>query len=215
MRAVYANPPDAAEFAVWRAWLRPGDLFLDAGANVGLYSLLASEMGAQVVAIEPDAAALERLRANVHLNQYEVEVVPSAVGATTGKIRFSQGEDVYGHVLDAGGVEVTITTLDSLLGDRYAAGVKIDVEGFERPVVEGLENALRESRVGLLQLEWNAASERRHGEGRGQLLELLADHGYELFVPTPEGRLTRLTGTPPGANVFAARPDAVPSLVAP
>lgn len=215
MRAVYADPPDAAEIAVWRRWLTDGDLFLDAGANVGLYSVLMAERGAEVVAVEPDSTSLRRLRANLDLNGYHaVEVVPSALGSSEGTVRFSVGADVYGHVVDdGGGVEVPMTTLDTLLGERYAAGVKVDVEGYERPVVEGLARALEHGRVGLLQLEWNAASEIRHGEGREALADLLESYGYQLYAPQATGALRALDGPPPGANVFAGQPDKVATLL--
>ena len=211
MRAVYASPPDAAEVAVWRRWLAPGDLFLDVGANVGLYSLLAAELGAQVVALEPDEAARSWLEQNVALNGYSVRVVPAAVGAEVGEVCFSVAADVYGHVVD-GGVEapestrVPLTTVDEVLAGRYAAGVKVDVEGYERPVVEGMLSALSDARVGLLQLEWNAASQIRAGEDREPLRALLARYGYGVYEPV-RGGLVPLDGVPRGANVFAARAE--------
>src|SRR5947207_10139985 len=52
-RALYANPPDWAEMHAWERLLRPGDLFIDAGANIGIYTLWASQLGAQVIAVEP------------------------------------------------------------------------------------------------------------------------------------------------------------------
>ena len=50
-KVVYANPPDHPEMIVWRRVLRPGDLFLDVGANVGSYTIWAGELGADVIAL--------------------------------------------------------------------------------------------------------------------------------------------------------------------
>lgn len=45
-RAVYANPPDWPEMLVWRRRLKPRDLFVDVGANVGIYTVYAGDLGA-------------------------------------------------------------------------------------------------------------------------------------------------------------------------
>ena len=50
---VYGNPPNYPEMVTWRQVLRPADLFVDVGANIGSYSIWAGEMGANVIALEP------------------------------------------------------------------------------------------------------------------------------------------------------------------
>ena len=52
-KVLYANPPDHPEMLVWRQVLRPGDLFIDVGANIGTYTIWAGELGAEVIALEP------------------------------------------------------------------------------------------------------------------------------------------------------------------
>ena len=54
IKAVIGNPPDCSEMRGWRRLLRPGDLFIDVGANAGAYSVLAADLGASVVAVEPN-----------------------------------------------------------------------------------------------------------------------------------------------------------------
>jgi FkbM family methyltransferase len=58
----------------WRRILKPGDLFVDVGANVGAYTLWAIDCEARVIAVEPNAETAERLRRNIALNSFEVEV---------------------------------------------------------------------------------------------------------------------------------------------
>lgn len=193
----YANPPDP-EMHVWTRELKPGDLFVDVGANAGAYTLWALDRGAHVIAVEPDPAAVRRLRANLELNGYQAEVVEAALLDRTGVAHLSTGLDTCNHLVEAG-LEVAASTLDIVLGERRAAGVKIDVEGFERVVLEGASKALSEQRIGLLQLEWNDLSRSALGESRAPIVELLDRHGYALSGL--DGR--PLSKVENGADVFA------------
>ena len=66
-RAAYAPFPDYPEMAVWTQQLGDGDLFVDVGASVGLYSLVATEQGAELICLEPLPRAREQLVANLAL----------------------------------------------------------------------------------------------------------------------------------------------------
>jgi FkbM family methyltransferase len=211
-KALYANPPDWPEMLVWKRYLRPGDLFVDVGANVGVYSVWAADLGARVIAVEPNADAAERLRENAELNGYEIRVAPVALSDAPGFIRFTTGLDMSNHVVDAleapGTELVPASTLDALLGDATAAGVKIDVEGAESLVLRGATRALGDHRIKLLQLEWNDCSRRLLGEGRDATARLLQRHGYQLCVPDGLGFLTPVDIPEEGADVFARPIDA-------
>jgi protein-L-isoaspartate O-methyltransferase len=63
-KPLYANPPDWLQMRVWQERLRPGDLFLDIGANVDRYSALAASLGATVFAVEAASDTAELLREN-------------------------------------------------------------------------------------------------------------------------------------------------------
>ncbi len=209
-RAAYAATPDHPEMTVWRARLRPGDLFVDVGASVGLYTVMAAELGCEVVAVEPQRRSREQLRANLGLNGYLAQVLDVALAAEAGMAAMVGPDASRAHLTSAsgGGAEpVQVTTLDAVLGDRRAQGVKIDVEGAERLVLAGAPRALAEGRIELLQLEWNHQSERNFGESRAPLAELLHAAGYELTRPDGEGRLHRIDDLGPGADVFARPVD--------
>lgn len=200
-KALYANPPDWPEMLVWRARLSPGDLFIDVGANAGVYALWASDLGAEVIAVEPSGTACRWLRRNFELNDLSFPVVQAAMTNFEGSVGFDSSGDATGHI---GGSEVVAaTTLDSVLRDRRAAGVKIDVEGFERLVLEGGRHALREQRIGCLQLEWNQCSQAALGEDRSPVAALLAGFGYMLHRPDDDGRLVPVDEPDFGADVFA------------
>jgi FkbM family methyltransferase len=203
VKAVYGNPPDFAEMMVWRQVLRPGDLFLDVGANVGGYSVWAGELGAEVIALEPAEDTFRLLADNVALNGFPIRAVQAAAGAACGTARFTSGHDALNRLDPGGAAEVAVVTIDSLLGGGVAAGMKIDVEGFEIDVLRGCERALREQRIGLIQLEWNHECLRSVGTDRKPVAELLASCGYRLYRPAGDGRLEPLADLGFGPDVFA------------
>jgi FkbM family methyltransferase len=202
-KVMYANPPDMPEMQVWRQALRGGGLFLDVGANVGAYTIWAAECGAEVIALEPAADTFGLLLENVALNGYRVEAIQAAASARCGTARFTAGRDSGNHLDPHGPVEARLVTIDSLIGERHVAGMKVDVEGFEIDVLQGCARALSERRIGLIQLEWNAMSQRVLGTDRRPVADLLAQHGYQLFRPDSQACLVPITDHGFGADVFA------------
>jgi FkbM family methyltransferase len=191
-KALYANPPDWNEMVAWRRVLRPGDLFVDVGSNVGAYALWAADAGAEVSAVEPNPAAAATLRANVALNDLPIAVRECALAAEPGRLWLTRDRGPMNHLAAGSSPEadpVDADTLDNLIGDRFAAGVKIDVEGAERLVLQGAERALAEHRIGVLQVEWNTTSMSTLGETRAPVADLLARHGYRLARPDHVGVL--------------------------
>jgi FkbM family methyltransferase len=205
-RAAHARLPDYAEMRTWQSRLRPGSLFIDVGAHVGLYTILALEAGAEVVAVEPQEIALRQLRANLALNGYRAEMVCAALADAPGRMALD-GPDVSQHALVLGSVgDVEVTTLDALLGDRVAE-VKIDVEGAERLVLEGASRALAERRLRCIQLEWNRKSESTLHETREPVAHLLRSYDYVLSRATAHGRLEPIADVAYGPDVFATPAD--------
>jgi FkbM family methyltransferase len=187
----------------WRRALGPGDLFVDIGANVGSYSIWAADTGAEVIALEPAADTFALLRENVALNGYSVTTIQAVAGATCGTVRFSSGLDTVNRVTPGGDTEAAMVTIDSVIGDRVVAGMKLDVEGFEIEVLRGCDRALAEQRVRLIQLEWNETSRAAVGMDRRSVANLLAGYGYALFRPDGTGALIPLADPGFGADVFA------------
>lgn len=200
---VYANPPDLPEMLVWRRTLREGSLFVDVGANVGTYTLWAAELGAEVIALEPAADTFSLLRENIALNGYAVTAVRAAAGDHCGTARFTAGLDACNSLASDGPVLTDLVTIDSLIGDRRVAGMKVDVEGFEIDVLRGCARALAERRIGLIQLEWNEASTAAVGTDRRPVADFLDGYGYRLYRPDGHGHLAPIDGPRFGTDVFA------------
>lgn len=208
-KAYCGNPPDWCQMMVWRRRLSPGDLFIDIGANVGTYTLWASDLGVEVVAIEPDTDARAHLAENLALNQSRnVRVLALAVGAKPGTMRLTSGRDVGNHLILDGdeplSQEVAVDTLDNIIGDRVAAGVKVDVEGAEALILSGAQRALEERRIGCIQLEWSEANAQGLlGQGLQPLTDILTEHGYRLHRADERGGLHPADDLTGARDVFA------------
>jgi FkbM family methyltransferase len=136
-------------------FIHSGDLVFDVGANVGVYTEIFSELGAEVVAVEPNPFCCRLLQRFAQNRNVTIE--PRAAGETPGKIalHLSDNHQLSSVSLDwleaarqsslhanshwHGEIEVEVTTLDRL-AERYGvpAFVKIDVEGFDDHVVRGM-----------------------------------------------------------------------------
>jgi FkbM family methyltransferase len=127
--------------------IRAGDIVWDIGANQGFYTVKAAEMvgpTGKVVAFEPSRVSLPKLRAATsHLPQ--VEIAEVALSNEAGEAQFFDTDDAYTSSMAAkgtGGYSVQVKR-----GDEYRANaapniIKIDVEGFEPEVIDGLSETL-------------------------------------------------------------------------
>lgn len=165
--------------------LRPGDLAVDVGANVGIYSLTLAGLGVKVWAFEPSSAIRPSLVNNVQLNSAEdsVRVLPFALGAENGRALFTadlEGTNhlVTGHVL--GPTEaVEIRTLDDVVADP-ATGLtgedifflKVDAEGEDESVLLGAQELLARCHPVVIVETW---------DGGRSVRTLLASHGYRVY----------------------------------
>ena len=147
---VYAGLHEFADMAFTLHFLRPGDLFVDVGANVGSYTLLASGVcEAKTISFEPDPDTMRFLRRNIELNGLYGQVVleQAALGAEEGDVEFTVGLDTANHV--ARGREpkrtrrVSMRTLDKL--ESPPTMIKVDVEGYEADVFRGAQAVLKAS----------------------------------------------------------------------
>jgi FkbM family methyltransferase len=183
-----------------RRYLKPGDAVIDVGANIGHLALTASaRVGAQgvVYAIEPHPRTFKYLMANVELNRAQnVKALNTAVGHTIGQVLFSdsRSDDQNSVVVNRPGIEVPITRLDDLaIAEDLIALLKVDVEGFEKPVLEGASAVLARTLAVYIE-SWDTHFA-RFGYVSGDLFRLLRSSGFELFRFVSESRIARLAVT--------------------
>ena len=215
---LYYRVHDYEDLSFVRAYLRPGDLFVDVGANIGVYSLWASETeGVEVLAYEPCGTTHARAVENVALNDLgeRVRVLRQAVGAEPGQVLLTTDQGPMNRVTGDGhhgaAELVEQTTLDANLGSRVPSIIKIDVEGREVDVLRGGSACISRHRPALI-VEVNDP------EGIADVLDEL---GYQLWSYDPERR--EVTPATPVlhenvialADVDAARDRLGPATVVP
>jgi FkbM family methyltransferase len=177
------------------ALLRPGDRVWDVGAHKGYVALAAARRVAggggptapgSVVAFEPSWRNFSALRRHVRWSGLgNVEIVPAALGRTTGEAHFGGGGSTLSYRLGHGDERVTVRTVASLLaeGRPPPTVMKVDVEGAEADVLEGAGEALAR-----LELIFLAVHDRPLYEA---CLPLLTRAGFQVVESRDMRRFTR------------------------
>jgi FkbM family methyltransferase len=151
---------ESAVYAAARALLRPGDTVVDAGANIGAFSVPAGRLigpTGRLIAIEMMPPTAQRLRENLTRNGIAAEIIEVALAATSGQSlhaaldldKGGQATLVLAHTLDhPQSVSVTTRTLDDVLRDvGEIALIKIDIEGAELDAIAGAAATLARTRA--------------------------------------------------------------------
>jgi len=173
--------------------LEPTDVFYDVGANVGMYTcFVASELGAErTVAFEPYKENADRLLENLRYNGLNARVVRTALSNAEGTVdlmiaseQIGEGEHAIATSDAAQTIEIDTNRGDTLIEDRdlpKPTVVKIDVEGAEFAVLEGLRSALQDS-CRLVFCEIHPQKLRNLGSDEEDIHQLLQSNGFETEV---------------------------------
>lgn len=195
--------------------LRPSDHFLDIGANIGSYSILAAATGSSVTSIEPIPSTFSHLRANVALNGFGENIRCHNIGLSDidAVLRFTASMGTVNHVLgdsESGPwVEVPVRRLDTLLkGHKIPVLIKLDVEGHEFPVLRGAERTFSDPRLLSVIMETNGSGS-RYGIADAALFEYMARRGFAPFSYDPFSRTLVARGVSKGNTVFVRDREAV------
>lgn len=184
-----------------RRLLKPGMTFIDAGANEGLYSVVAAHCvgpGGRVFAFEPQQSLAERFWENVRMNGLSnVVLEPVALGRDPGIAKIFQVSRRNIHATlrlrpderSVGpDVEVTVRTLSDVLREHGVAtvdGMKLDVEGAEIDVLEGFEESMRAAPPRFIIAECIDVNLARFRHRSHDLVAFLQEHGYSVYRPLP------------------------------
>jgi FkbM family methyltransferase len=184
---VYPDHVNEEEAFVART-LRPGETYVDVGANIGLLALRAASIvgaGGRVVAVEAHPRTASFLRENVALNGFgNVEVESCAVGEARGTVSFSDRRSDDQNAVDPtrhAGMVVPVLPLDELLPESRVPHVhllKIDVEGFELQALRGAAALL--PRVDRILIETSTSHSAMYGYPVRDVYDLLRAAGFRL-----------------------------------
>ncbi|HEV2147383.1 MAG TPA: FkbM family methyltransferase [Longimicrobiaceae bacterium] len=190
-RWIYLGAFEPQETAAVRRWLRPGMTFVDVGANVGYFTLLAaSRVGetGRVFAVEPSPYAHDRLNAAVSANRLaQVRTFRMGLSSTEGELNLylpPESDGFHSPTMSASSWEtlrVPVRRLDDCLdewGVRSVDLIKLDVEGHEAHVLEGAAGALETGRVRAVLCEFNDHWLRQQGSSPRALHDTLVRAGF-------------------------------------
>jgi FkbM family methyltransferase len=177
--------------------LKPGDTFIDVGANVGFYALCASKIvGAtgKVFAFEPAPETMSALRTNIALNAANIEAVEIALSDRMGQSKLfvdaahnSGATSMRASPNASQEITVILDTYDNYAkrnGIPAPALVKIDVEGAECLVLKGMANLLSRPDRPAMIIEVSENSLTQFGSSKEELFALMATHGYRATLLT-------------------------------
>lgn len=160
--------------------LTPESVFVDVGAHIGYFSVIAAQRARAVFAIEPQEALIGRIHRNVAANHLRnVHTIMAAAGDRTGFVAVPKsGTPSTGVKLAGSGNLVPMIRLD----DYFTAAltpthVKIDTEGFEFQVLKGMARILETRPLLLIEIHHDMD---RYGAGVAEMLGFLQARGYEL-----------------------------------
>lgn len=181
--------------------LQPAETFVDVGANVGAYTILASKViKSRSIAFEPLPETADRLRDQIQINRIEtvVDIRNMGIGDAKSTLSFTNNNDTINKVSLAGDVQNTIRVEVSTLDAECAADVryflKIDVEGFEYNVLQGAAKILSSDNVSALIIELNGSGD-EFGHGNDEIHQKLLGFNFIPVAYEPQSRtLTRLDG---------------------
>jgi FkbM family methyltransferase len=230
--AIYLSVFERSTYVALQSLIKPGDVVLDIGANIGAHTLpLAQSVGdsGKVYAFEPTDFAFSKLLRNIQLNPGIISRIVAVQAFLGERDDAIPDDDVYsgwplsfdgpvhekhlGRAESLGGAKPIV--LDDFIRTRELKrvdAVKMDVDGFECHVLGGARELLHKYRPQLImELAPYVLTER--GRSLDELVSLLRDAGYGLFrledeaaLPSDTGQLNELVPSGASMNILA-RPD--------
>jgi FkbM family methyltransferase len=184
---LYCGLMEYNEMAFLLHFLRPNDLFIDVGANIGAYTILASsEIKAKTISIEPLESTYLKLLENISINKINknVKALNIGLGSKIEELYFTKSLDTINHVTfkkDINTAIVKIDTLDYLLKNNDCPSlIKIDVEGFEAEVINGAKKTLSNKLLKAIIIELNGSG-LRYGFNDNDIHSILIKHGFKPY----------------------------------
>jgi FkbM family methyltransferase len=193
------RPPEREVFLAKQAMNLLGGTAIDVGANNGLYTLSLSSRATRVIAFEANPVLVKFLRSvsppNVQIEQFALSNKPGQLLLRIPRVagvqnpgmatvsQFNTFESQFVEAVDD--IAVTAMTLDQYVLSNNVAGIsfiKIDVEGFEKEVLDGAMQTIK-SQLPMLLIE----TELRHKADVDSIFNMLEELGYLAHIVSATG----------------------------
>jgi len=172
----------------------PDDVVFDVGANVGIYSVflgLEVESG-KVISFEPHPEAYKQLARNVEMNRLDgvVDTMNMALADQSGELGLINRAPTGHQIIDSESADTVIKARKgaNIIGNKQVPKpdvLKIDVEGAEREVLEGLGETVEEFRVVYCEIHPNHLKDR--GSTKHEVFDLITDAGFNIVDKSQRG----------------------------
>ncbi len=170
---------------IFKQFVKPGDTVLNVGANIGYFSLLASKLGASVLAFEPEPESFSLLKKNIAHNNSKISAFNNAVSDKNQRVKlYLNPDNLAGHSLNQRKenqkyIEVEAVVLDDFIDpDKKIDFVKIDIEGEEYRAFLGMRRILADNPGIKIIAEYH---------NYHQLVDLLVEQGFKLYTIESKG----------------------------
>jgi FkbM family methyltransferase len=182
--------------------LQSGTLFIDIGAHYGYYTLLAGTKYPEnkIIAFEPEPSNYDLLKKNIEMNKLtNVDIYNLAVSNEEGIKEFAVAEHssrsgfyepYLSNILKK--INVKTVVIDNVVKDDIPLKImiKIDAEGHEIFIIEGMRRLLESTKDVELFIEYNPDMIKKSGNRPEKLLETLNQCGFDIYIIDDERRLT-------------------------
>jgi FkbM family methyltransferase len=189
---IYCGLYTFSEMAYVLHSLTPEDLFIDIGSNIGCFTILACAVkGAKGYCFEPIPSTYNRLLNNLQLNNLTDRVKAFNIGLSDkeGTLSFTTDNNTTNRVVkerkpDSDEVMVKVMTLDKILIEESPTILKIDVEGYETPVLNGSLSVLKKESLNSVIIRQKGHGS-RYGYDEKDIFVLMKSLGFNLYSYDP------------------------------
>lgn len=197
---IYVGLYDFEEMSFLLHMLTADDYFIDIGANLGIYTILAGAVrNARCLAIEPVPESFKWLQQHISINGIEerVKLLNIGVGSLDSNVEFLSDADTLNYVIPAGiavdpnrkTITAPIKPLDTILAGECPTLIKVDIEGFEGEMIKGAHLTLNQKNLLAVIMELGWGGGKRYGIDDNQVHEKMLVYGFNPFTYSPEQRV--------------------------
>lgn len=176
--------------------VRPGDFVIDGGANVGVFTLILSQLvgeNGMVLAVEPGQNNIWKLEENIRLNKAKnIDIERQPLWGKRQTVKLHMGAHSGFNALarndeSVAAVSMEATTLDFV--ETVPRFIKLDIEGAEEAALRGASRFLREQACPFIVCEINEKAMERLGSSQEKLRRYMREQGYSPFLLHENGSL--------------------------